>query len=216
MLQAIQSICLKGSHTHTHTHTHAHTHRRWSTAPPTVTSNIWWWQHQNKNTMTMTVIMLITRESVSVISYVCVCVCVCVRACVCMRVRVCVRNLVCVCFCHVLYENISYVLYACIPLICIIMGIMFIVCYSLGCEVLWVSESALKFPIIIIIKTKSKQQQKLEWMTKLWGLTSTETTYDLKQGGAGGGGGDWGTHEQLIPSTLTLKDQRDHQPSPEQ
>ena len=54
------------------------------------------------------------REGVCVCECVCVCVCVCARA----------RDVACVGFCHALYENVNFpVLYACIPWICIIMGI---------------------------------------------------------------------------------------------
>ena len=52
----------------------------------------------------------------------CVCDPVCVCGCVCAHAHV--SDFVCLCFCHALYENITFhVLYACIPLICIIMGI---------------------------------------------------------------------------------------------
>ena len=48
------------------------------------------------------------------------------------------------------------------------------------------------------------------------GLTLTQTTYNLSGMGWEMGGGGLGTYEQLIPITLTHKDQRDCQPPPEQ
>ena len=56
--------------------------------------------------------------------------------------------------------SFSYVLYACIPLICIIMGICALYVFRLSCKALWVSKSALEVPSSSSSSSSSSHQRK--------------------------------------------------------
>ena len=66
-----------------------------------------------------------------------------------MCVCVCVLDLVCVCFCHALYEN--FVCSVCLHTTDLYNhGYLHIVCFSLSCKALSVSESTINSLVIVV------------------------------------------------------------------